>query len=101
MHIAPGFAEGYQRIASDSKTFKNEVCERLMLNSHGPDLFESAKKVHCPVLYHICEQDVNIAKGSHKKLKWYKGIMFILLLIQSVILIFIMETVLNKVLQIR
>ncbi len=69
MHIAPGFFEGYQKIAKDSKTFKNEVCARIMLGSHGPDLFEAAGKVRCPVLFHICEKDVNIAPGSHKKIE--------------------------------
>ncbi len=69
MHIAPGFYEGYEKIFRDSKTFKNEVCARIMFESHGPDLFEAAEKVRCPVLFHICENDVNIAPGSHKKIE--------------------------------
>ncbi len=68
MHIAPGFYEGYQRITKNSKTFKNEVCARIMLESHGPDLFKAAEKVKCPVLFHICEKDNNIAPDSHKKI---------------------------------
>ncbi len=67
MHIAPGFFEGYQKIAADSKTFKNEVCARIMFGSHGSDLFNAAEKIACPVLFHICEKDTIIAPGSYKK----------------------------------
>ena len=44
-----------------------------MLDSHGPDLFESAKKVKCPVLFHISEQDVNVAPESHTKIEKILG----------------------------
>ncbi len=69
MHIAPGFYEGYQKIASYSRTFKNEVCARIMLGSHGPDLFKAAEKIGCPVLFHVCEKDNIVAPGSHKKIE--------------------------------
>ena len=68
MHLAPGFFEGYQEMAKDSKTFKNEICARIMFESHGPDLFTAAKKVKCPVQFHICEKDLNIAPSSHEKI---------------------------------
>ena len=57
MLTAPGVYDAYKKIAMNSNTFKNEVCARIMFGSHGPDLFESAKKVKCPVLFHTCEND--------------------------------------------
>jgi len=69
MLTAPGFFEGYQKIAMNSKTFKNEVCARIMASSHGPDLFLSAENVTCPVLFHICEADNIVAPGSYKKIE--------------------------------
>ena len=68
MLIGPGLYEGYQKITANSQTFKNEVCARLMLESHGPDLLKSAAKVNCPVLFHICENDNMTAPDSHYKI---------------------------------
>jgi hypothetical protein len=69
MLIAPGVFEGYQKIAKDSKNFKNEVCARIMFESDGPNLFKSAEKVSCPVLFHICENDNINSPDSHKKIE--------------------------------
>ncbi len=73
MLIAPGFFEGYQRIAKDSKTFKNEVCARIMLTFDEPNLFKSAKEVSCPVLFHLCEGDNLTLPDSHKKIEKILG----------------------------
>jgi len=73
MLIAPGFYEGYQKIAETSTSFKNEVCARLMLESHGPDLFNCAEDVNCPVLFQICEDDNMVAPNSHKKIESILG----------------------------
>ncbi|MBT6341583.1 MAG: hypothetical protein HOJ48_20055 [Desulfobacula sp.] len=69
MLIAPGFFEGYQKIAKESQTFKNEVCARIMLAFDEPNLFKSAKKVSCPVLFHLCEGDNLALTDSHKKIE--------------------------------
>ncbi len=69
MLTAPGFYEGYQKITRNSKTFKNEVCARIMFASHGPDLLKAAEKVRCPVLFHICENDTLAVPDSHKKIE--------------------------------
>jgi len=67
IHTAPGAFEGYEKIAGNSQSFKNEVCARIMLSSHGPDLFESAEAVECPVLFHICEKDnINVPDPDKK-----------------------------------
>jgi len=73
MLIAPGFFEGYQKIAKDSKTFKNEVCARIMLAFDEPNLFKSAKEVRCPVLFHLCEGDNLTLPDSHKKIEKILG----------------------------
>ncbi len=73
LHLAPGAYEGYEKIAKNSKTFKNEICARILFDSHGPDLFESAEKVSCPVLLHVCEKDNLIAPGSHEKIEKIMG----------------------------
>ncbi|MFC2130872.1 alpha/beta hydrolase [Bacteroidota bacterium] len=69
MLIAPEAFEGYQEIAKDSKTFRNEVCARLMLGAHGPNLFTSAEKVSCPLLFLICENDNIVHPDSYKKIE--------------------------------
>ena len=73
MLIAPGFFEGYQEIAKDSKTFKNEVCARIMLAFDEPNLFKSAEEVICPVLFHLCEGDNLTLPDSHKKIEKVLG----------------------------
>jgi len=73
MLIAPGFFEGYQKIAKDSKTFKNEVCARIMLALDEPNLLKSADKVSCPVLFHLCESDDLTLPDSHKKIEKMLG----------------------------
>ncbi len=67
MHNAPGAFDGYARLMSDSDTFKNEVCARLLLMAHGPDPLEAAEKVNCPVLLLVCEHDNLVAPDSHVK----------------------------------
>jgi dienelactone hydrolase len=73
MLIAPGFFEGYQKMAKDSKTFKNEVCARIMLAFDEPNLFKSAEEVSCPVLFHLCEGDNLTLPDSHKKIEKILG----------------------------
>ena len=73
MLTAPGFFEGYQKITKDSKTFKNEVCARIMLAFDEPNLFKSAKEVACPVLFHLCEGDNLALPDSHKKIEKILG----------------------------
>lgn len=73
MLTAPNAFDGYQAIASESITFRNEVCARIMFESHGPNLMESAKKVNCPALFIICEKDNIIAPNSHYKIKTLLG----------------------------
>ncbi len=57
MLIGPGVYEGYEQMALNSTTFKNTVCARLMFDSHGPGILESAERVQCPVQIHLCEFD--------------------------------------------
>ena len=57
MLIGPGVFEGYERLAEHSTTFRNEVCARLMFDSHGPNLLESAGRINCPAQFHLCEYD--------------------------------------------
>jgi dienelactone hydrolase len=73
MLIAPGFFEGYQKIARGSKTFENEVCARIMLGFDEPNLFKSAEKVNCPVLFHLCEGDNLTLPNAHKKIEKILG----------------------------
>ncbi len=73
MLIAPGFFEGYQKIAKGSKTFKNEVCARIMLAFDEPNLFKSAEEVSCPVLFHLCEGDKLTLPDSYKKIEKILG----------------------------
>jgi len=68
MHNAPGTFEGYAKIVNGSNTFENEVCARLMLMAHGPDLLEVSKEVRCPVLLLVCEHDNLVAPDSHVKI---------------------------------
>lgn len=73
MLTAPGIFEGYQKIAKDSKTFKNKVCARIMLTLDEPNLFKAAQKVRCPVLFHLCEKDTLTLPDSHKKIEKILG----------------------------
>ncbi len=73
MLIAPGFFEGYRKIAKGSKTFENEVCARIMLAFDEPNLFKSAKDVSCPVLFYLCEGDNLALPDSHKKIEKILG----------------------------
>ncbi len=73
MLIAPGFYEGYQEITKGSKTFINEVCARIMLAFDEPNLFKSAEKVSCPVLFHLCEGDNLSLPNAHKKIETILG----------------------------
>lgn len=69
MFIAPGAFEGYQKIASKSKTFENRVCARLLFEPHGPNLLESARNINCPAIFQICENDQIVAPGSYSVIK--------------------------------
>ena len=69
MLIAPDFFEGYQKIAKNSKSFKNEVCARIMLTFGEPNLLKSAEKVTCPVLFLLCEGDNLTLPDAHKKVE--------------------------------
>ena len=73
MFVAPGAFEGYQAIAQGSSTFKNKVCARLMFDTHGPDLLESAAKVNCPAIFHICEKDEIVAPNSYHEIEKIMG----------------------------
>ncbi len=73
MLTAPGTFEGYRQFAEKSKTFRNEVCARLMFESHGPDLLKSAKKVNCPVQFHICEKDKIVDPNASGKIEKILG----------------------------
>jgi cephalosporin-C deacetylase-like acetyl esterase len=65
MFTAPGAFDGYATLMSDSDTFKNEVCARLLFMGHARDPREAAKDVQCPVLLLVCENDNLVAPGSH------------------------------------
>jgi len=69
MLIAPGFFEGYQKIAKNSKSFQNEVCARIMLAFDEPNLLKSAENVTCPVLFILCEDDNLTLPDAHKKIE--------------------------------
>ena len=69
MLIAPGLFDGYQKIATNSKSFKNEVCARIMLAFDEPKLIESAEKVTCPLLFFLCEGDNLTIPDAHKKIE--------------------------------
>jgi fermentation-respiration switch protein FrsA (DUF1100 family) len=69
MLVVPGFFEGYQKIAKKSKSFKNEVCARIMLAFDEPNLLKSAEKVTCPVLFLLCEGDNLTLSDAHKKIE--------------------------------
>jgi uncharacterized protein len=73
MLIAPGFFDGYQKIAGGSKTFRNEVCARIMLALDEPNLFKAAERVSCPVLFHLCEGDNLTSPDSHTKIERILG----------------------------
>lgn len=62
---APGAYDGYARLMADSETFVNQVCARLLLMAHGPDVVETAASVQCPVLFLVCEHDNLVAPDSH------------------------------------
>jgi pimeloyl-ACP methyl ester carboxylesterase len=62
---APGAYDGYARLVAESDTFENQVCARLLFAAHGPDVVESAKNVHCPVLILVCEHDSLTSPDSH------------------------------------
>lgn len=66
MLTAPGAFDGYARLTQNSKTFKNEVCARLFFMAHGPDPLKAAKKMHCPTLFLVCEQDNLTAPNSYE-----------------------------------
>lgn len=66
---APGAIEGYEKISRGSQTFKNEVCARLMLQSPGPNLFKSAEKIKCPVIFFICMRDNLVAPDASETIK--------------------------------
>lgn len=59
---APGAFYGYSKLVSPS--FKNEVCARALLMSHGHFPIEYAKSVRCPVLLQICEKDNLVSMNS-------------------------------------
>jgi len=65
VHIGPGIFDGYSQFASTSKTFKNEVCARLVFEPESGDLRETAKKINCEVLLLLCENDNINSVDSH------------------------------------
>ncbi|UCC51475.1 MAG: hypothetical protein JSV68_20565 [Anaerolineaceae bacterium] len=67
MRTAPGAFDGYATLVSDSDTFKNEVCARLLFMGHARDPREAAQDVHCPALLLVCEHDNLVAPDSHVK----------------------------------
>jgi uncharacterized protein len=67
MFTAPEACEGYARLMKNSKTFRNEVCARLIVMAHGPDPVEASRKVQCPVLFLACEKDNLAAPDSYKR----------------------------------
>jgi uncharacterized protein len=67
MFTAPEAYEGYSRLMKNSKTFKNEVCARLIVMAHAPDSIEASRKVQCPVLFLACEKDNLAAPDSYKR----------------------------------
>jgi len=73
MLIAPGFYEGYLEIAKGSKTFINEVCARIMLAFDEPNLFKSAEKISCPILFYLCEGDNLSLPNAHTKIEKILG----------------------------
>ena len=62
---APGAYEGYAELVAESETFENQVCARLVLMTHGPDVVQAAASVGCPVLIITCENDNLVAPDSH------------------------------------
>jgi pimeloyl-ACP methyl ester carboxylesterase len=67
MFSAPGAFDGYATLFSDSDTFQNEVCARLLFMGHDRDPNEAAQDVQCPVLLLVCEHDNLVAPDSHVK----------------------------------
>lgn len=65
MITAPGAYQGYSKLVSPD--FKNEVCARLLLMSHGHNPIDYAKDVQCPVLLQVCEKDNLVSEKSYKK----------------------------------
>ena len=57
VHIGPGIYEGYTQFAKYSGTFKNEVCARIIFEQEEESLQEAAKKINCPILLLLCEND--------------------------------------------
>jgi fermentation-respiration switch protein FrsA (DUF1100 family) len=62
MVTAPGAFDGYAKLAAAG--FVNEVCARVLLESHGNNPIDHARYVRCPVLLQICEQDNLVSMGS-------------------------------------
>jgi fermentation-respiration switch protein FrsA (DUF1100 family) len=73
MLATPGAFDGYAKILGSSKTFRNEVCGRLLFAPHAPDATESAKDVACPVLFVACEHDNLASPESHKRAAEHLG----------------------------
>jgi len=67
MFSAPGAFDGYATLFSDSDTFQNEVCARLLFMGHDRDPNEAAQDVQCPVLLLVCEHDNLVSPDSHVK----------------------------------
>ncbi|MFC2086323.1 alpha/beta hydrolase [Bacteroidota bacterium] len=61
---AQGAYVGYSALVEPG--FKNEVCARLILRSHGYNPIDYAKDVECPVLLQICEHDNLVSEKSYK-----------------------------------
>ncbi len=64
----PGTYEGYARIAKTSKLFRNEIVARTIVEPHGPNIIETAKRVTCPMIFFQCENDQIVAPNSHVKI---------------------------------
>ena len=66
-HTAPRAFDGYARLMQGSRTFRNEVCARLLLVPHRFDPIMSSKEVGCPVLLQVCQHDNLVAPESYKR----------------------------------
>ncbi len=65
MVTAPGAFEGYADLVAPD--FKNEVCARVLLMTHGHNPINYAKGVACPVLIQVCEKDNLVSRRSYEK----------------------------------
>lgn len=69
LHNAKGAFDGYSKMASGSKYFRNHVCARVIINDDRINPIDYTEKVECPALFFIGEKDNLVDIETSKNLK--------------------------------